>query len=464
MQTDASIADVDLRTFERQVRLHLPSVSERHHTEAGYHEAYDAVRAIALVRAGRISQELEQAELHANASLLLPKTFRVRRDLTLEAADGSTLRLRFDAVKPSIGHIYQSHLHYLRSVRADTRLHFGLFLPGADYPLTYVSLSRCDRPYMADTLIASNLDCRREDCIVLTRMYGLPRLPPNLMSLTLRHVIMTLRQSKLAKVLLTAYNPLLGFDGAAFRASGFHPFATAPVTYKYTERGEFTTRRNGRDAARTGYGMPPNILLARGIDRSLQREINNQVHIVNISPADYRNKVKVDGTLPDIDASIWLKQLQSYRRLLESAWSLKTVHPSYLGEGQDGPLSRGQCGVSSVWLASELRDAFGVEATYCYGDLEFLDGLSASVNHHCWIEIGRRDDATRLVIDLTCDQAESLHEPVLCATHDDLVRQGMNYIARTRLSFEDLPADRVWHRYNNLSDAIAETLSPQLAR
>src|SRR5207244_1225117 len=126
-------------------------------------------------------------------------------------------------VKPSIGNLYQRRLHYLRSVRGDTLMHFGLFLPGAEYPLTYVALSVCDRPYMSDSLIAARLDCNRQDCLVITRMYGLPRIPKNLMSLTLKCVAKVLRRSARARILLTAFNPLLGFDGAAFRASGFHP-------------------------------------------------------------------------------------------------------------------------------------------------------------------------------------------------------------------------------------------------
>ena len=98
---------------------------------------------------------------------------------------------------------------------------------------------------------------------------------------------------------------------------------------------------------------------------------------------------------------------------------------------------------------------YGVESTYCYGDLLFPDGHSAPVKHHCWLEVGPHLDSSRLVIDLTCDQADGLDEPVLCAPHDKLRHQGLNYVSHTRSSFGDLPQDRVWHRYEQLIDSIA---------
>jgi hypothetical protein len=390
--------------------------------------------------------------------LLLAKEYKVRRDLALQADDGAKLRLRFGSVKPSVGYRYQRELHYLKCIRADTFMHLGLFLPGAEYPLAYVAISKCDRPYIADAVIAGRMKYKIGSCLVLTRMYGLPGLPANLMSLTLRSVIGVLRKSTAASILLTAYNPLLGFDGAAFRASGFHPFATAPVDYRYSTHGEFTTRRcGGADVLDGGRCMPNNVILARGIDRKTQREIVDHVRVENISPGDYQVRVNFEGSLPDVDASVWLKELRNYRNLLEAAWSSATIHPSYLADDEDSSNPKGQCGVSSVWLVNELRSAYHVRATYCYGDLRFVDGVSRPVDHHCWVEIGEVDDPMRLVIDLTCDQAESIDNPVLCARHDRLQDQGLNYVAHNRIEFLDLPRDRVWRRYNQLADAMEST-------
>lgn len=454
IERDASLVGLDRRTFETQIRLHWPSVPPKLVAVEHHAEAYETIRSVALVRAAGIRQELDQTELLANSSLLLPKDYVVKKDLTLESDDGSRLELSFRRVLPSVGHVYQSRLHYLRSARGDTYLHFGLFLPGAVYPLTYVALSVCDRPYMSDGLLASQLQCDRKDCLVITRMYGLPGAPQNLMSVTLKHVIRVLRWTSMARLVLTAYNPLLGFTGAAFRASGFRPFAIAPVSYQYTRFGEFTTRRRARYSARPGHSSPPNVLTVRGVDKSIQREIRDQLRLTEISMNDYVTRASKGRKLRSLPSDDWMRQLLTYRQILEDAWSRRTIHPSYLADDRSGSTSRGQCGVSSVWLARELRRCFGVEANYCYGDLIFHDGTSKPVAHHCWVEIGEGIDPTRLVVDLTCDQAESLDQPVLCAPHDNLVKQGMEYQARTRLTLDELPADRVWHRFMALSDAV----------
>jgi hypothetical protein len=455
IKRDAKLVGINVRTYETQVRLHLPALRDELGSSAQFSKMYDRVQPIALVRAAGIRQALEKAVLYANTSLLLPKDYHARRNLLLSADDGSKIDLSFRPVRPSVGYLYQSHLHYLRSVRSDTYLHYGIFLPGAKYPLTYVALSVCDRPYIADSLVASRLNCVREECLVLTRMYGLPGVPKNLMSITLRYVIRALRMANQARVVLTAYNPLLGFTGSAFQASGFRPFAVAPVSYRYTEVGEFTTRRGGADAPLRCHDAPPNVLTVRGVDKLSQKEIISRIRLTKISMKDYTTKTSTGRQLPVLTASDWIELFLDYRKRLENAWSLETIHPSYLGEKTAGPASRGQCGVSSVWLARELHRNFEVDATYCYGDLIFRDSWSKPVNHHCWIEIGDEHDPARMVIDLTCDQADSLSDPVLYDRHDRLLGQGLDYRSKTRLALDDLAKDRVWHRYEALEDAIS---------
>jgi hypothetical protein len=196
--------------------------------------------------------------------------------------------------------------------------------------------------------------------------------------------------------------------------------------------------------------------MLRGIDRPIQREIIKRVDLINISQRDYQLRMSVDGALPNFTDEVWLKQLRSYRQRLEDAWSQRTVHPSYLGDKFDPTSSRGQCGVSSVWLARELHVSHSVKTTYCYGDLLFPGSRSKPVKHHCWLEMGSAGDPSRLVIDLTCDQADDLDEPVLCAPHDKLLAQGLNYVSHTRSDFDDLTQDRVWYRYEQLIDAMAD--------
>ncbi len=104
-----------------------------------------------------------------------------------------------------------------------------------------------------------------------------------------------------------------------------------------------------------------------------------------------------------------------------------------------------------------------MEPTYCYGDLVFVDGRSNPVNHHCWIEIGEEADPHRVVIDLTCDQADGLSELVLSAEYEGLLKQGLKYESKTRLKLDQLPSDRVWHRFIALSDAIDSIEPPRQA-
>lgn len=452
IRRDAHMAGVDERTFEIQVRLHVPSIPNAELRSRTAGEVYEMVRSIALTQSAEIRQGLEDAELYANTSLLI-KQYTAKKSLTLESLDGDRLPLRFGAVKPSVGHLYQRRLHYLRAARSDTHLQCGIYLPGGIYPITYAAFSACDRPYIADSLIAEALHCPIEECLVLTRMYGLPGIPTNLISLTLKHAIRALRRSAEYRLLLTAFNPMLGFTGAAFQASGFYPFAVAPVAYHYTDRGNFVTRRGRRSTSRHATGTPPNVLTVRGIDRSMQKNVIESVDVTSISMDDHAFKTKVDGKLP-VCESAFLDQLFQYRMRLERAWSDQTIHPSYLSVTDRGPRSRGQCGVSSVWLARELRKKHHADATYCYGDLVFTDSRHRPVLHHCWIEIGSEGDPSRHVIDITCDQAEALDEPVLYQRHDELVRQGLDYRARTRLTLDELPDDRVWHRFLALSDAV----------
>jgi len=459
IESDARLVDLDSRSYETQVRLHLPSLPDNLGFAGRYGDMYQMVRPVSLVRSAGIKQELELAATRANSALLLPHDYRAHRDLRLDGGN-SRLPLRFGEVLPSIGHVYQSRMHYLRSARADTRMHFGLFLPGAAYPLTYVALSRCDRPYVVDGLLRSKLRYRMSDCLVVTRMFGLPGIPPNLMSLTLKHVVRALRRVSGARLLITAYNPLLGFTGAAFRASGFAPFAVAPVSYRYTAAGEFTTRRAARPAAIVRDDFMPNVLTVRGIDRETQKEVMSRVCPAHISMNEYTTNTTVKGALPSASCERWQERLREYRRILEKAWSAETMHPSYLTEvDQIGPSSRGQCGVSSVWLARELADVYHAEPTYCYGDLLFPDGSGEPVTHHCWVEVGDHDDPGRVVIDLTSDQAEPSRDGIVCASHRELLSRGMNYVAHSRQGLEDLVRDRVWARFLLLDDAIGTDLA-----
>jgi len=90
------------------------------------------------------------------------------------------------------------------------------------------------------------------------------------------------------------------------------------------------------------------------------------------------------------------------RRLLEHAWSDATAHHS-VEPSPDNPPSRGQCGVSSVWLARKLI-TLGYDAQVAEGTLE-MDGLDEGF---VWVHVARGDELP-WVADVTCDQFGSIN-------------------------------------------------------
>lgn len=460
--SDATQVGVDRRGLETQVRLHLPSCNREDLWRGRDSELYEKVRLPAVTRSSAIKEAAEEAEFHAYASFLLGGDV-VRRDQSITRADGLRRRLLFRYVLPSVGQFYQTKLHYLRSARCDTSLELGMYLEGARYPLTYLSFSVCDRPYVISALRDVGIHASRSEILVLTRMYGLPGVPRNMMSLCISRAARMVRQLSSFRYIVTAFNPMLGFSGTLFLASGFVPFATAPVTYSYNTKGMFCTRRQSGACLTQKLDTPNNVLSVLGVDKVTRRSLRCATSslllvrgISEISATDYamNTYTAIPHDMPIPGDTVWLQRLWEYRCLLEGAWSAETIHPGYTTE--DGPKtpSRGQCGVTSVWVARELRRKYSVEATYCYGTLTIDRAQRSIVDHHCWLEIGQCEDPQRIVIDLTCDQAEGLEGPVLCERHDRLIESGVRYEARSRLSVDELHMDRVWRRFQALRAAV----------
>jgi hypothetical protein len=451
---DASRLGVDERTFRTQVRLHLPSIDRAELRSGDPARVYEKIRVPVIARCSVIKMSTDQAEQLAYTSLLLGQR-KVRRNLVVERNDAPPVQLEFGPVQPSVGHYVQSRLHYLQSPRCDTILELGIHVPEAPVPLAYAGFSSCDRSYLWQAVANIDSQVDRSDVIVLTRMYGLPSVLPNLMSMLIAQSTQFLRSSGVRYV-VTAFNPMLGFPGAVYRATGFVPFAIAPVTYNYDAHGSYTTRRQSGECPSPKLGTPENVLLMLGVDRSAKRRLTRLQRIVGITSQDYLTVDKhFTGHVAECHR-VLSPRLSEYRRLLESAWSADTAHPSYVRDFSDNPGPRGQCGVASVWLARELRTKFGIEATYCYGRLDVdIPGVQP-VAHHCWIEVGQQSDPGRLVVDLTCDQASGLERKTLCEMHDELAKQGFHYNAVYRHRLDELKHDRVWFRFLELDDSVAE--------
>ncbi|MFJ8540920.1 hypothetical protein ACIRFH_02685 [Streptomyces sp. NPDC093586] len=444
MAADAALCGISSRDFDIQLRLYAPSVLGDGRTRRSFHSLYSALRPQLIARCSRIAGYTEDADLLANSSLLIGGG-KARRDFTVQRADGSSVGVTFGLVQPSVGHLYQSRVHYLLSPRADTFVEVGCYLQGASRPFTYLAFSVCDRPGIVEALRAQGVPAERTNLLILTRALGLSDAARNLMSFTIGQAVKYVRTIG-CKYIVTAFNPLLGFTGSALHATNFQPFATAPVAYCYDAYGNYLTRRQSvsKKSDRRA-GSYRNLLVALGTDSATRREIRKVKTLEHLAePAAGR------PAAPRL--SLDLADLWRYRSRLEAVWSAKTTHPSYALEP---PSSKGQCGVSSVWLARRLRQQ-EIEATYCFGSLRFDDPAISSVDHHCWIEIGPPGDSARLVVDLTVDQADGFEEKVICRRFDELTRDGIHYRPTTRLSVDDLPNDRVWSRYTRLEESMRQ--------
>jgi hypothetical protein len=148
-----------------------------------------------------------------------------------------------------------------------------------------------------------------------------------------------------------------------------------------------------------------------------------------------------------------------WRKLLEGAWSVQTIHPGFVAGNGGSPRSRGQCGVSSAWLVNHLtaRYPWLQQVTYCYGDVAGAAG-SVMQAQHCWVEIGGAKDPARWVLDLTSDQMEGLQDcRVIFAPHSCLTRQlEIDYrVTIKRLTPSEVPADVVHSRLAILRDSLS---------
>jgi hypothetical protein len=146
--------------------------------------------------------------------------------------------------------------------------------------------------------------------------------------------------------------------------------------------------------------------------------------------------------------------LVGFREQLSRSWSAETAyHGTFTYFPWIAGDPRGQCGVSSVWLADELAREYSIRSTFCVGALTFDDDQVEDLPHHCWLEI--RAESEDLVLDLTCDQAQGFDQEILFDSKSDLDRAHIYYSSRSRVNISDLPNDPVWPRYQKLLLNIA---------
>jgi hypothetical protein len=143
--------------------------------------------------------------------------------------------------------------------------------------------------------------------------------------------------------------------------------------------------------------------------------------------------------------------LHRFKRLLSQSWSPETAHPGAVDQlnwAAGDP--RGQCGVSSVWLAEVLRYQYSISSTFCLGSLIFYYRSAENLlDNHCWLEIND-ESGEELILDLTCDQAHGFDRPIVFDSKTNLNQERIYYLSRERVNVSNLRRNPVWPRYQTL--------------
>jgi hypothetical protein len=429
----------------KQLALHLPCCS-RDEIEAAAHEGIPpSVKATVLNRLRTISASTSEFLVRSLAGEFLQGTWELRADEHVVNCDnGRHLAYHLDLVQKKVGEFIESSLHYLHSTNSDAKHRYGLFVEGAEWPFAYMSISTLDRQYKLDALrSALAFAVEPTHCMTISRIYGPGRLPQNTVSGFVKLVSKKLSALEY-RYLVTAVNPLLGFSAGSTIAAGFRPYALCPVAYGYDELGAYVSRRN-RPKQTARLQTPPNILFVRGLCKGASRLIGKMTDIV-VVPSELHENIHKDTSLNGVSDQL--------RQDLERAWDRVTrYHRTHVGP--DDPMSKGQCGVSSAYLASILTSR-GYTVLFCEGDVYFPDGIEPITNH-CWVKLPHflagNKEVTNLIIDLTADQSGG-PEAVICETEELLTSRGIRYVVRHEVEPQTVQKGHLSERLHILSERL----------
>lgn len=127
------------------------------------------------------------------------------------------------------------------------------------------------------------------------------------------------------------------------------------------------------------------------------------------------------------------------RKVLERAWDSDTMYQGIV-PSLDDPASRGQCGVSSVWLSRRLSD-LGVNTLFTEGRIHLGDMTA----EHVWVEVRDVSDEP-LIADIASDQYQNLLGAKIHVGrygHDT----GISYEPLTHFEPYDIPRKKLMARY-----------------
>jgi len=176
--------------------------------------------------------------------------------------------------------------------------------------------------------------------------------------------------------------------------------------------------------------------------------------LVDANGGNYWSPYDISARTPELPNRL-RPVLGEFRALLARSWSPATAYPgSVTSSHWCAGSPRGQCGVSSVWIAEVLHREYSIDSTFCRGSLIFSEDVAQDLLDHCWLEI-TAEPGEELVLDLTCDQAHGFDRQIIFDSKADLDQEHVHYIPSERVDISDLPSNPVWPRYQKLLRNIA---------
>lgn len=203
-----------------------------------------------------------------------------RRRSAFVSCKGGELPFRIDSVSVMQGHVIESELHYMRCQADPGIIRQGLYLSEHQWPIFYLSGGVLDRRYKVEALERALQEVVHiEECVNLSRIFGIGKLPRNVISVMISYLSDQISES--ARFIITAVNPFLGFSGVSMLSSGFRPFALCPVAYGYDTDGNYSSRRRGQ-AQKALWNPPPNMLFVRGTTAESRRLLDNALQNMQV--------------------------------------------------------------------------------------------------------------------------------------------------------------------------------------
>jgi hypothetical protein len=413
----------DLKEVERQFLLHAPQFPLESLNSPDFLSTKGKMHQILIRRLGNATAYSTDIERHIS----ITKNTILER--TLEQA--GTLSVRQVGLEQA--KVIENQLHYLQCFRNDAVYRIGLFYEDDPWPFAYTSLTAVDRQYHINA-IAGALGTQIDDIQVasFSRVYASKTAPTNSISFLISRVMRFLTGEGF-DLFITALNPYLFFDGRSLAAANFVPFATCPVAYGYDKLGMYKIRRQHIQDLLPVWSPPPNHIFMKSLNSSHQskqrtKKIRLIESLVHISEGDHHD-IQVRPPSP----KNLLKSLSTFRQELEGAWGEVTrYHKTDFNPNTDR-ISKGQCGVTSAFLASQL-ELLGHTVLFCEGDVFFP--LTDPIIQHCWLVLpahpGEKTPSENdLIIDITADQS-GFDKSVICETVRDIRVKGIEYREKTR--------------------------------